>query len=178
MSPEDVYDDRERMSYMSTSMLNRDRQYQYQQQQQHTHYQPQAQQEYVQQTMSRSVHGQMLPPPAPASRHTSNTSSNLTNGTTASSASENWETYSDASEMEPEKDARDAYYSKIQTQPSENAGKRAAGGYGPMAPPPAKMRMHAAQMYGHDVRAAEPDENRLRVDGSESAWSTENEETY
>ena len=178
MSPEDVYDDRERMSYMSTSLLNRDRQYQYQQQ--HQQYAPQQSypqhQEQFQQSISRSVHAQMLPPPAPASRQASNTSSNLTTGTTATSASENWETYSDASEAEPE---REAYYSKMQMHASGPAGKRPATGYGHMAPPPAKMRMHPAQIYDHpDQRMDEPDENRSRVEGSEGAWSTEGEEVY
>jgi Ase1/PRC1/MAP65 family protein len=174
MSPEDVYDDRERMSYMSTSMLNRDRQFQYHQQQ-YPSLNHQPQQELFHQSMSRSVQGQMLPPPAPVSRQTSNTSSNLTNGTTATStsASENWETYSDYSEAEP--DARNDYY-RMQMQASSNAGKRGPGGYGHMAPPPAKMRMHPSQIYGH--RMEEQDENRGRVDGSDAAWSTEPEETY
>jgi len=178
MSPEDVYDDRERMSYMSTSLLNRDRQYQYHQQHQSSQQQVQPQQEYYHQTISRSVHGQMLPPPAPASRQTSNTSSNMTTGTTATSASENWETYSDASELEPDRDARDAYFSQMQMKAQGNAGKRVAAGYGHMAPPPAKMRLHPAQIYGHGhQRIEEQDENRSRVEGSDS-WSTEAEETY
>ena len=174
MSPEDVYDDRERMSYMSTSLLNRNPQYQYQHQQS---IQPQqaSPQEQFHTSVSRSQ--MMAPPPVPMSRQTSNTSSNMTNGTTvASSASENWETYSDASELEPERDAREMYYSKgNQVQ----GGKRGAGAYGHMAPP-SKMRMHAVQ------RIDKGDENRFmghqvpseaRVDGSD-AWSTEAEETY
>ena len=100
----------------------------------------------------------------------------MTTGTTvASSASENWETYSDASELEPERDAREMYYSKVH---QAQGGKRGGGANGHMAPP-AKMRMHTVQ------RIEEGDENRFmaqqasgeaRVDGSD-AWSTEAEET-
>ncbi|KAJ9653690.1 Microtubule bundling protein [Neophaeococcomyces mojaviensis] len=142
ISPEDVYDDRERMSYMSASLIDREKHYQ---QHQQIHFNSSIQQN----------------PARPASRQTSNTSSNLTTGTTAS-GSENWETYSDTSEMEPERDARDAYYAKV-------SGKRVGGPYGHMAPPP-KMRMHG--------RIDERDENAVRVNGSDTAWSTELEETY
>jgi len=133
ISPEDVYDDRERMSYMSASMINREKHYQ-----QHTSFHASVQQN----------------PARPASRQTSNTSSNLTTGTTAG-GSENWETYSDASEMEAEHDARDAHHSKVY-------GKRAGGPYGHMAPPP-KMRVHE--------RIDERAEDILRVNGSDGAWS-------
>ena len=78
--------------------------------------------------------------------------------------------------MEPERDAREMYYSKLH---QGQGGKRGAGAYAHMAPPP-KMRMHNVQ------RIEEGDENRFmahqaqgeaRVDGSD-AWSTEQEETY
>lgn len=134
ISPEDVYDDRERMSYMSASMISAHKQYQ----------QPMDFGASVQQNAAR-----------PASRQTSNTSSNLTTGTTAS-GSENWETYSDASDLEQ----RDAYYAKTH-------GKRLGGPYGYMAPPP-KMR--------HD-RIMEQDENVIRMNGSDAAW-TECSETF
>ena len=180
MSPEDVYDDRERMSYMSTSLLNRDKQYQYHphQMQQHPQQHPIQHQQYIHQAMSHSVHGQMLPPPAPASRQISDSSSNMTTGTTATSASENWETYSDASELEQDRDPRETYH-KMQMQAPANSLKRAAPAYGHMAPPAAKARMHPGQIYHPDHRRIEEqDENRSRVEGSEGAWSTENEETY
>ena len=138
ISPEDVYDDRERMSYVSTSLIDRDRHYQ-QHQQTHFH-------SSVQQSSAR-----------PTSRQTSNTSSNLTTGTTAT-GSENWETYSDTSELEPERDTKEGYH-----------GKRVGGPYGHMAPPP-KMRIHG--------RIDERDENTMRVHGSDAAWSTELEETF
>lgn len=139
ISPEDVYDDRERMSYMSASVINRDHHYQ-----QH----------------STNFHAsiQIQPNPArPASRQTSNTSSNLTTGTTAS-GSENWETYSDASELEPD---RDGYYIK-------GAGKRPGAPYGHMAPPP-KMRSHE--------RAIQMGDKAVRINGSDAAW-TECSETF
>lgn len=133
ISPEDVYDDRERMSYMSASMIDREKHYQ-----QHMNFHASTQQN----------------PARPASRQTSNTSSNLTTGTTAS-GSENWETFSDASEAEAERDARDAYHTKVY-------GKRTGGPYGHMAPP-AKMRVQE--------RIEERDENAVRVNGSDAAWS-------
>jgi Ase1/PRC1/MAP65 family protein len=172
MSPEDVYDDRERMSYMSASLINRDRQVQYpsaprppsRQREQESYQTAPAQRSNI-----------MAPPPRPdaTSRQTSNTSSNMTTGTSATSASENWESYSDASELEND---GDAYYSKMQSQ-----SRRPQGAYSHMAPPPAKMRnyQHAPGMlhvadenhYGHGERLAS-------VEGSEGAWSTEAEETY
>ncbi|KAK5939114.1 Microtubule bundling protein [Knufia obscura] len=133
VSPEDVYDDRERMSYMSASLIDREKHY----------HQNMSYQSSVQQN-----------PPREASRQTSNTSSNLTTGTTAS-GSENWETYSDASEREAEREPRDGYHSKVY-------GKRAGGPYGHMAPPP-KMRVQE--------RIDERDENAMRVNGSDAAWS-------
>jgi hypothetical protein len=92
----------------------------------------------------------------------------MTTGTTAS-GSENWETYSDASEMEPERDIRDGYYTKGHAHASTtNAlgmnhnlnGKRpmTAGGGGPatagqMAPPPPKIRMHNQHQHPHQHHA-------------------------
>ncbi|RMZ85569.1 hypothetical protein DV737_g607, partial [Chaetothyriales sp. CBS 132003] len=91
--PEDVYDDRERMSYMSTSLLDRNHQYQYRQ---HQLADPQPQRLPEQFHASASRSQLMPPPPRPDSRQASNSSSSMTVGTTAaSSTSENWETYSD-----------------------------------------------------------------------------------
>lgn len=223
MSPEDVYHDSERMSYMSASLVNRDRQAQHQQQQFHqsqmqhqdVHYQPQshAQSSYQAQPMhphqasfssSTSMHSHntsqhhvpLAPQSTISSRQASNTSSNMTTGTTAS-GSENWETFSDGSEMEPERDARDNYYAKVQQHqglgtthalgmnPNLN-GKRpltAHGGershVGQMAPPPTKIRMHANNPHYQQQQFREmSDENIRRVDDSDAAWSTEVDETY
>jgi hypothetical protein len=99
----------------------------------------------------------------------------MTTGTTAASAaSENWETFSDNSELEPERDARDMYYNKVH---QAQGGKRQAAAYSHMAPPP-KMRMQAIQ------RIDESDENRYAgqmpqdMREASDAWSTEQEETY
>ncbi len=115
--------------------------------------------------------------------------------------------------MEPERDVRDTYYSKVHAAAAATTnalgmshnlnGKRpmTASGQpsfaGQMAPPPAKVRMqmqmqnghhhhYQDQQYGQQFRDVS-DENlshvninglRTRVEGSESAWSTELEETY
>ena len=154
ISPEDVYDDRERMSYMSASLAQRNQDTAY-----HNghhdfnssmhHYAP-------------STNASQVP-----SRQISNSSSNLTTGTTAT-GSENWESYSDnGSELEPERDAREAYYSKMHAA----GGKRLPGGFSHMAPPP-KMRMHDRIDEGVE------NSRMVRVEGSDTAWSTEASETY
>jgi Ase1/PRC1/MAP65 family protein len=122
ITPEDVYTDPERMSYMSTSMLNRNHHQQPHQQyaslpshntdsyfQPHLshqgHYPPShSSASQYSQSLSQSTRQPLSGPLSQsASRQISNTSSNMTTGTTAS-GSENWETYSDASEIEPEQD--------------------------------------------------------------------------
>ncbi len=149
MSPEDVYDDRERMSYMSASLSHHDRAMRGQQEAFHS---------------SVIRHGGAPPlhnMPPPANRQISNTSSNLTTGTTAS-GSENWETYSDHSQIEPESDARDVYYAKVR---AANPSKRPGDGYGMMVPPP-KMRMvqQESPMERGDGRG-------VRIEGSDAAWT-------
>ena len=156
VSPEDVYDDRERMSYMSASLLQRDNHNQYQNYQPSIHDFQSSHQQYA----TSGVTSQ-----AP-SRQISNTSSNLTSGTTAS-GSENWESYSDNGSVEPEHDPRDAYYAKMHAA----SGKRLPGGYSQMAPPP-KMRMHERIEEGIEI------DRPVRVEGSDAAWSTEASETY
>jgi protein regulator of cytokinesis 1 len=145
MSPEDVYDDRERMSYMSTSQLAHNRQYQH--------------------DFNSSMQHSNSVPSLAMSRQTSNSSSNLTTGTTAT-GSENWETFSDASELEPER------YEHYKGLHAAN-GMRVVGAhsYGHMAPPP-KRRMYE--------RIDEGDENSKTntMEDREPSWSTEAEETY
>jgi Ase1/PRC1/MAP65 family protein len=155
VSPEDVYDDRERMSYMSASLLQRDQNAVYQN---NHHDFDSSMHRYA---PSASNTSQM------PSRQISNSSSNLTTGTTAS-GSENWESYSDnGSELEPERDLRDPYYAKTHA----TGGKRLPGGYAQMAPP-AKMRMHNRIDEGRE------NARMVRVEGSDAAWSTEASETY
>jgi hypothetical protein len=151
-----VYDDRERMSYVSASLLQCDQTTAY-----HNHHHD----------FDSSLH-RYAPSAASTSqmpsRQISNSSSNLTTGTTAS-GSENWESYSDnGSELEPERDLREPYFAK----PRSGGGKRLPGDFAHMAPPP-KMRMH--DKGGGDgnkiIRLA-------RVEGSDANWSTEASETY
>lgn len=158
ISPEDVYDDRERISYMSASLFQRDR----------------AMMGQNQNDFQTSVirHGGGGGPssqqtvPEPLSRQISNTSSNLTTATTAS-GSENWETYSDASHVEPEADVRDVYYAKVR---ATNPGKRPGDGPGAMAPPP-KMRMMIKQ---DPVPVPEHEDERTMLrtaEGSDAGWT-------
>ena len=176
MSPEDVYQDHERMSYMSTSLLNRNPQYQYQQQLHHHRMPPPAPQHQPQQQYfhSSTTHSQMMPPPTTnaTSRQTSNTSSNLTNGTTASTASENWETFSDTTDVETERHPNHAYYDVSQT-----AMKRPGTAYNHMAPPP-KMRPVGPRDVGGAIEEKENSQERQLREGSDAAWSTEQEEVY
>ncbi len=171
MSSEDVYTDHERMSYMSTSLLNNNRQQQHHYaplpaHQTDPYYQPHlSHQHHPSHSSSATIHSSThhtqnmhLNPSAPAStivsRQTSNTSSNMTTGTTAS-GSENWETYSDASETEPERDVRDTYQSRshipapaanplaLSHNMNGNTQKRPLTAIpGSMAPPPAKHHQH------------------------------------
>jgi Ase1/PRC1/MAP65 family protein len=155
VSPEDVYDDRERMSYMSASLLQRDQNPAY-----HNNHHDfnSSMHRYAQSATSASQ---------TASRQISNSSSNLTTGTTAS-GSENWESYSDnGSELEPERELRDPYYAKMHAL----GGKRLPGDSSHMAPPP-KMRMHDRSGQGNE------NARMVRVEGSDAAWSTEASETY
>lgn len=149
MSPEDVYDDRERMSYMSASLFNRDRAIM-------------GHHDDFQSSVIRHAGGHPLHNiPPPMSRQISDTSSNLTTGTTAS-GSENWETYSDASQIEPETDAREVYYAKVR---AANPSKRPGEGHGLMAPPP-KMRMVTPDFiveHGHG--------RGVRIEGSDAGWT-------
>lgn len=149
ISPEDVYDDRERMSYMSASLLHRDRAL--------MGHQNDFQSSVIRHGAGQSLHTM----PEPMSRQISNTSSNLTTGTTAS-GSENWETYSDASQAEPEVDVRDVYYAKVR---ATNPSKRPGEGHGTMAPPP-KMRM-----IDQEPIPEHKGERALRMEGSDAGWT-------
>jgi len=135
------------------------------------------QERHYQQTQALHSSTQRHAPPPPISRQISNTSSNMTSGTTASgSLSENWETYSDASDLEPERDARDAYHAKVHAA----AGKRVAGShaYGQMKAPPLKTRHHDRIDEGNENARVGLGITQTRVEGSDAAWSTEMEETY
>ena len=100
ITPEDVYDDRERMSYAQYSAIESE-------QNTPKQYPPQRAQ-YI---------------PSADSRQISTTSTS----TTGASGSENWETFDDASE--PEADASDAYYAKIRAAKSIGKRYAPEGGY-------------------------------------------------
>lgn len=111
LTPEDVYDDRERMSYTQYTAVESE---------QDTPKQCRSQQ----QQRSQYV-------PSADSRQISTTST----ATTTASGSENWETFDDASE--PEVDTTDTYYAKMK---ATKTGKRFApeGGYTPPRGGPGK----------------------------------------
>ena len=151
ITPEDVYDDRERMSYVPTSMMQSERDT-----------------SKIYRDMQASVrhdtrHQQYVP--FADSRQISTTSTS----TTAASGSENWETFDDASE--PEVDLSEAYYAKLR---AAKTGKRfePEGGYAPPRGGPGKKfkTVYGAEINGQTV--VEEGGRRL-VTGSESAWTDE-----
>ena len=143
ITPEDVYDDRERMSYAHYSALgseqNTPKQYRSHQQQRSQHI-----------------------PPAD-SRQISTTSTT----TTTASGSENWETFDDASE--PEVDASEAYYAKLR---ATRTGKRFTpdGGYTPPRGAPGKK---VRAMYGNSQATIQEDCGRFVPVESEAGWTDE-----
>ena len=151
ITPEDVYDDRERMSYVPTSMMQSERNTSqiYRDAQALARYSTRHQQ-YV---------------PVADSRQISTTSTS----TTAASGSENWETFDDASE--PEVDLSEAYYAKLR---AAKTGKRfePEGGYTPPRGGPEKKPkgVYSAGMIGQTMIE---ERGRRFVTGSESAWTDE-----
>lgn len=151
ITPEDVYDDRERMSYVPTSMMQSERNTSqiYRDAQALARYNTRHQQ-YV---------------PVADSRQISTTSTS----TTAASGSENWETFDDASE--PEVDLSEAYYAKLR---AAKTGKRfePEGGYTPPRGGPEKKPkgVYSAGMIGQTMIE---ERGRRFVTGSESAWTDE-----
>ena len=150
ITPEDVYDDRERMSYVDHSMM--------QTSEQNT---PQNYRDV--QAASRYETHQYVP--AADSRQISTTSTT----TTAASGSENWETFDDASE--PEVDASQAYYAKLRAAKN---GKRFTpdGGYTPPRGAPGKK--HKGMYETRAPTHLEDDAGRRIMSGSESAWTDDN----
>lgn len=152
ITPEDVYDDRERMSYVPTSMMRSERD---------------APQYYpdIQPPVRYDTRHQQYVPVAD-SRQISTTSTS----TTAASGSENWETFDDASE--PEVDLSEAYYAKLR---AAKTGKRfePEGGYGPPRGGPGK-KVKGALGAGISIQNAVEEGQRRLVTGSESAWTDEN----
>ena len=153
ITPEDVYDDRERMPYVTTSIMNSERNT------------PQNYRDVQASTRYDTRHHQAQYVPATDSRQISTTSTS----TTAASGSENWETFDDASE--PEVDASEAYYAKLR---GAKAGKRFTpeGGYTPPRGGPGK-KLKGVYAAGVHHQATVDEGGRRLVTGSESAWTDE-----
>lgn len=151
ISPEDVYDDRERMSYMPASMMQSkgDTSHNYRDARASAHYDTRHQQ-CVAVVDNRQI-------------------STTSNSTTAASGSENWETFDDASE--PEVDLSEAYYAKLR---AAKTGKRfePEGGYTPPRSGPGK-RLKGVHGAGNISQPVVEESGRRLVTGSESAWTDE-----
>ena len=152
ITPEDVYDDRERMSYAQPIMHSEERNMP------QNHYDAQ----YYNETRPQYV-------PAAESRQIS------TNSSVAASGSENWETFDDVSE--PEADASNAYYAKLRAGGKGGPGKRFTpeGGHTPPRAGPGKKfkALYGAHPSSHPQTVVEEGGERRMVTGSESAWTDE-----
>ncbi|EAW14484.1 putative microtubule associated protein (Ase1) [Aspergillus clavatus NRRL 1] len=161
VSPEDVYDDRNQRSFMSSSIFS----------QRSTGFSQSSQSSASSISLNSSLQSfprpnpymqHAPPPPPPAPRQVSNSST----VDTAITGSENWETFDDGSDSEV--DASDVYYAKLRAAhnkrfaPEENsslAGKKAKG-----------------------IRSVSPDEpmdnqhgQMVRVAGSDAGWTDDME---
>ncbi|EEQ84516.2 microtubule associated protein [Blastomyces dermatitidis ER-3] len=183
ITPEDVYDDRNQRSYLSSSMshyrpgsslsmaqsfnpaasVQNPNYYNHQRQQS----QPQLQHQPKPYMQQPHQHEPMGPPPRPASRQISNTSTIQT----ATSGSENWETYD--SESEPEIDATDVYYAKLRATQGKWPGHDLhSGATDSMAGKKAK----GIRGVGMEEQYSEGNGQVMRVAGSDG-W-TDDMETY
>ncbi|KAL9110174.1 MAG: hypothetical protein Q9227_005234 [Pyrenula ochraceoflavens] len=165
MSPDDVYDDRiERMSYMSASLLNRDRQ-----ENGMGCRPPGAAHKFQDFHSSMQRHyppaGSMAPPPL--SRQTSNQSgSSQLTANTATTGSENWESYGDDESVVSERDARDAYYDKVRAA----TNKRPYGPEGGFIAPPSKRNMNLG-LRSQTVVEVEGESGQTYRVGSDAGWT-------
>lgn len=153
ITPDDVYDDRERMSQVTSSAQSeRTTPQNYRDVQASTRYDTryQRQDRYV---------------PAADSRQISVTST----VNTVASGSENWETFDDASE--PEVDVSDAYYAKLRAAKTKRFTPE--GGHTPPRGGPGKK---FKGMYGtgcHSQAVIEEENGRVVPAGSEAGWTDE-----
>ena len=157
ITPEDVYDDREHMSYAPPSYPTNN-----------IRNAPQPYQNYHHPSTTYDPRYQphQYVPHSEQSRITSNASST----SQAVSGSENWETYDDASEPEPEPDASDAYYAKLKAA----RGKRATpdGGYPSPRPNQTKKMRGIYENQGH-VQTFVEENGRMVPAGSDAGWTDE-----
>lgn len=152
ITPEDVYDDRERISHSTSSVA------QSEQNTPQTYRDVQASVPYDTRSQEQDRH-----PSAIDNRQISTTSTL----TTIASGSENWETFDDASE--PEVDVSDNYYAKLR---SANTGKRLTpdGGYTHLRGAPGK-KFKAGHSAGGRSQLAIKDETGRLVSASEAGWT-------
>ncbi|KAJ5159685.1 uncharacterized protein N7482_006689 [Penicillium canariense] len=156
VSPEDVYDDRQR-SFMSASVMSNHRSTGFS----HSSHSSQSSLNSSLQGFPRVNPYLSQAPPPPALRQTSNSST----VNTATSCSENWETFDDASGSE--EDASDIYYSRLRAA----QGKRFA--------PDDGVDLMGKKSKG--IRSVSPDGphpgQMIRVAGSDTEWN-DDFETY
>ncbi|KAI9368083.1 microtubule associated protein-domain-containing protein [Aspergillus egyptiacus] len=163
VSPEDVYDDRQR-SFMSSSTFSH----------RSTGFSQSSQSSASSVSLKSSLQGgyprphpylQHAPPP-PAARQVSNSST----ADTVTTGSENWETFDDGSESEA--DASDAYYARLRAA----HGKR-------LAPEDHQQPISLAGKKAKGIRSVSPDEpidhpgHMIRVSGNDADW-TDDMESY
>ena len=155
ITPEDVYDDRERMSYVVTSAM------QSEQNTPRNYRDVQASRYYIPNHQQKSHYA-----PVADSRQISTTSTT----TTTASGSENWETFDDASE--PEVDASEAYYAKMRTA---KTGKRFTpeGGYTPPRGGPGKKFRGIYGTGGRTETVVEEGPGIQYPAGSDAGWTDE-----
>ncbi|KAL5332354.1 microtubule associated protein-domain-containing protein [Aspergillus crustosus] len=159
VSPEDVYDDRQR-SFMSSSVFS----------QRSTGFSQSSQSSASSVSLKSSLQGQyprpnpylQHGPPPPAPRQVSNTST----VDTVTTGSENWETFDDGSDSDAE--ASETYYAKFRA----GHGKR-------VAPEDHQQPMSLAGKKVRGIRSVSPDEpigsHMVRVAGSDNGWTDDME---
>ena len=171
ITPEDVYDDREHMSYapptFPTGTIRGGAPQSYFDPQHH-----QLEQQPATTYDSRYRPHQYVPHANQQQQQQRRITSNASSTSQAVSGSENWETYDDASEPEPEPDASEAYYSKLKAA----HGKRGAPGSGYPSPRPnqaKKMRGVYEGGQGQNVQAFVDEGGRIVPSGSDAGWTDE-----
>lgn len=166
ISPEDVYDDRERMSYIKTSALaqpGRDRGHDRDPRQNHREFQNSTGVDHRYQHQDQRIH--------PAEVRQISATSTIT---TTTSGSENWETFDDASE--PEVDVSDAYYAKLRA--AKNIKRYTPdGGHTPPKAGPVGKKLRGMYAAGgsrpHQPPVIEEERNGRFVPASEAGWTDE-----
>ena len=170
ITPEDVYDDREHMSYAPPSFPGGGGGYAQQQQPGYFDHRPPSR------AGPPPSRGYPLPPASAASyamqMHDERVPSTTSTASNAVSGSENWETYDDASDPEPEPDARAAVHA---ARLRAAAGKRATpdGGYGTVSPGGHAKKLKSAYEGQGRVREYVEENGRMVQVGQGEGWEDE-----